>query len=135
MRENGSLMKDDDTRRLEVLSTEGRLFGKRECALLPHWIPNTRRRHAQETSRDPHPACRRPFVTHGSMTHHRVLVVKTQEQKGSNEVEQATHIVCDNAEPTPHAGIVLVTTQRLGDGDERSVRRRPRRRPFLVGGQ
>ena len=42
-------MKDDDARRLEVLSTEGRLFGKRECALLPHWSPTTRRRHAQET--------------------------------------------------------------------------------------
>jgi len=26
-REDGSLMKDDDARRLEVLSTEGRLFG------------------------------------------------------------------------------------------------------------
>ena len=88
MREDGSLMKDDDARRLEVLSTEGRLFGKRECALLPHWSPTTRRRHAQETSRDPHPACRRPFVTHGSMTHHRVLVVKTQEQKGRTKLSR-----------------------------------------------
>ena len=58
-----------------------------------------------------------------------------QEQKGRAKLSRPMHIVCDNAEPTPHAGIVLVTTQRLGDGDELSVRRSPTRRPFLVGGQ
>ncbi len=121
MRENGSLMKDDDTRRLEVLSTEGRLFGKRECALLPRWIPNHPKTTRARDLGDPHPARGRPFVTHGSMTHQRALVVRSRSLRVRTKLSRPMHIVCDNAEPTPQTGIVLVTTQRLGDGDERSV--------------
>ena len=105
MRENGSLMKDDDTRRLEVLSTEGRLFGKRECALLPRWIPNhpendTRKR-PWRSSPGMRAAVRHTWIDDPSAGVGR----EKQEQKGRTKLSRPMHIVCDNAEPTPHAGI------------------------------